>query len=111
MCGSVYADRSTLRLGVTQGVASDFRPACCGEDPMMALAAKVVRLASSRARAYRLEHAARAKIKRLLAEPREIWIEVGAGNKRGTHNWVTIDVTKECDIFWDLRKGLPFPSG
>jgi len=78
---------------------------------MMALAAKVVRFASSRARAYRLEHAARAKIKRLLAEPREIWIEVGAGNKRGTHNWVTIDVTKECDIFWDLRKGLPFPSG
>jgi predicted SAM-dependent methyltransferase len=29
------------------------------------------------------------------------------GRKEG---WVTIDITKNCDVFWDLRKGLPFPD-
>ena len=49
-------------------------------------------------------------IKRLLKEERQIFLELGAGDKKGKEGWVTIDVTKNCDIFWDLRKGLPFPD-
>ncbi|MBU2043856.1 MAG: methyltransferase domain-containing protein [Candidatus Omnitrophica bacterium] len=50
------------------------------------------------------------KIKRLLKEKKEIFLEFGAGDKKGVDGWLTIDVTKNCDIFWDLRKGIPFPN-
>jgi predicted SAM-dependent methyltransferase len=50
-------------------------------------------------------------IRRLLTQSNEISIEVGAGDKKGQNGWTTIDMTKNCDIFWDLRKGLPFPNG
>jgi predicted SAM-dependent methyltransferase len=50
------------------------------------------------------------KIRRLLKERSEIFVEVGAGNKAGEGNWITVDVTKNCDLFWDLRRGLPFPD-
>jgi len=50
------------------------------------------------------------KIKKHLRKKEKIFLEVGAGNKKGSNGWLTIDVTKNCDIFWDLRKGLPFPD-
>lgn len=53
----------------------------------------------------------RRKIRRLLRDGRDIFVELGAGNKRGTGNWTTVDVTRNCDIYWDLRKGIPFPNG
>src|SRR6202012_1048816 len=40
-----------------------------------------------------------------------ILVEVGAGDRKGQDGWITMDVTNNCDIFWDLRKGLPFPNG
>jgi predicted SAM-dependent methyltransferase len=46
-----------------------------------------------------------------LQENNEICVEVGAGDKKGQNGWITIDITPNCDIFWDLRKGLPFPDG
>jgi predicted SAM-dependent methyltransferase len=46
----------------------------------------------------------------LLKEKNEIFLEIGAGEKRGKNGWVTIDITKNCDIFWDLKKGIPFPD-
>ena len=49
-------------------------------------------------------------IRRLLQEKKKIYLEVGAGDKKGENGWVTIDVTKNCDIYWDLRNGLPFPN-
>jgi predicted SAM-dependent methyltransferase len=49
-------------------------------------------------------------IRRLLKEGRGICVELGAGDKRGEHGWVTIDMTKNCDIYWDLRRGIPFPN-
>jgi predicted SAM-dependent methyltransferase len=51
------------------------------------------------------------KISKLLREKREIFVEVGAGEKKGTGSWVTIDITRNCDFFYDLRRGLPFPDG
>jgi predicted SAM-dependent methyltransferase len=50
------------------------------------------------------------KIRRLLRETNALSIEVGAGNKRGSPPWITIDVTAGCDIYWDLRRGIPFPD-
>jgi predicted SAM-dependent methyltransferase len=38
-------------------------------------------------------------------------LEVGSGAKYGEGAWVTIDMVDECDIFWDLRRGLPFAAG
>lgn len=52
----------------------------------------------------------KVRIKRLLEEKDEICIEVGAGDKKGKKGWITIDITKDCDIFWDLRRGMPFPD-
>jgi predicted SAM-dependent methyltransferase len=52
----------------------------------------------------------RRHVRRILKERSDIFVELGAGNKKGEGGWVTIDVTKDCDIFWDLRKGLPFPD-
>jgi hypothetical protein len=50
------------------------------------------------------------KILLLLRDRSEFFLEIGAGNKNGVDNWLTIDMTKNCDIFWDLRKGIPFPD-
>jgi predicted SAM-dependent methyltransferase len=52
----------------------------------------------------------RQKIRRLLKEGSDICINVGAGDIKGQGGWITIDIAKNCDIFWDLRKGLPFPD-
>ena len=48
-------------------------------------------------------------IKKLLVK-NKIYLEIGAGNKAGKNGWTTIDMTENCDIFWDLRKGIPFPN-
>lgn len=50
-------------------------------------------------------------IRRILRERGEIFAELGSGDKKGEGGWVTIDISKNCDIFWDLTKGLPFPDG
>jgi predicted SAM-dependent methyltransferase len=52
----------------------------------------------------------RQRIRRLLRERSDLFVELGAGNKAGKDNWITVDVTGNCDLFWDLRKGLPFPD-
>jgi predicted SAM-dependent methyltransferase len=52
----------------------------------------------------------RRHIKRLLKQRSEIFLEIGAGDKKGEGSWLTIDITKNCDIFFDMRKGLPFPD-
>ncbi len=49
-------------------------------------------------------------ISHLLREKKPLFIEVGAGDKKGGKGWITIDMTKNCDIYWDLRKGMPFPD-
>ncbi len=59
----------------------------------------------------RRNRALKIKIKHLLEERREILLELGAGNKKGNGGWVTLDLTENCDIYWDLTKGLPFPDG
>jgi predicted SAM-dependent methyltransferase len=52
----------------------------------------------------------KSKIRRLIKERKELLIELGSGNRKGTGGWITLDITKDCDIAWDLRNGLPFPD-
>jgi predicted SAM-dependent methyltransferase len=40
----------------------------------------------------------------------QIFLEIGAGQKKGTGNWITLDINTDCDLFWDLRRGIPFPD-
>ncbi|MES9873675.1 MAG: methyltransferase domain-containing protein [Candidatus Sedimenticola sp. 6PFRAG7] len=55
-------------------------------------------------------HISKSKIKHLLQANNSIYLDVGAGDKKGRDGWTTIDLTDNCDIYWDLNKGLPFPD-
>jgi predicted SAM-dependent methyltransferase len=59
---------------------------------------------------YLRSKASQKKIQKVLDKRKQIQIEVGAGNKKGNNGWLTIDISNQCDIYWDLRKGLPFPN-
>jgi predicted SAM-dependent methyltransferase len=50
------------------------------------------------------------KVKQFINSRKKISLELGAGDKKGKDGWITIDWTENCDIFWDLRKGIPFPN-
>ena len=39
-----------------------------------------------------------------------ICLEIGAGSKKGSGDWVTLDGGFFADIHWDLRHGIPFPD-
>jgi predicted SAM-dependent methyltransferase len=39
-----------------------------------------------------------------------VQLEVGSGEKRGENGWLTLDTVEGCDLYWDLREGLPFPD-
>ena len=49
------------------------------------------------------------QVRDLIASRNPIRLDVGGGdlNRPG---WTTIDITDNCDLFWDLRNGIPFPS-
>jgi predicted SAM-dependent methyltransferase len=71
--------------------------------PYVALAA---RTEINRAKALR----SRLAIRRLLSERSDICLEIGAGERKGRDPWITLDITGQSDIFWDLRNGVPFPD-
>ena len=52
----------------------------------------------------------RLYIMNLLKNKEKIYLEIGAGNKKGENGWVTLDLSMNSDICWDLRKGIPFPD-
>lgn len=55
-------------------------------------------------------HISRQRVRKHLRSNTDIFVEVGAGDKKGENGWLTIDMTQNCDIFWDLRNGMPFPN-
>lgn len=65
-------------------------------------------------KARRLQHSRQAEsltyIKNLLEQKKAIFLEIGAGDKNGQNGWITLDTTPNCDIYWDLNMGLPFPA-
>lgn len=47
-------------------------------------------------------------IRHLAASDQPIRLDLGGGYRRGTNGWTTVDISHECDLYWDLRRGLPF---
>lgn len=41
----------------------------------------------------------------------DISLDLGGGDRRGANGWLTVDVTHNCDLYWDLRLGIPFADG
>lgn len=64
--------------------------------------------------AYRIARRAcwyvQGRVRRFRISRRQdpIWLELGAGEKRGKKPWVTIDMNGQCDIYQDLAHGIPF---
>lgn len=52
----------------------------------------------------------RFKVIKLIKASKPICLDVAAGDIKGKNNWITVDRTRNCDLFWDLRNGIPFPS-
>jgi len=50
----------------------------------------------------------RKQIASLKASGREISLDLGGGDRKGTNGWLTVDMTHNCDFYWDLRLGIPF---
>lgn len=46
----------------------------------------------------------------LIRERSAIRLDIGAGDVVRL-GWVTLDISDKCDLFWDLRWGIPFPDG
>jgi predicted SAM-dependent methyltransferase len=46
-----------------------------------------------------------------LAARSPLKVDLGGGYRKGSNGWVTIDVSHECDLYWDLRYGIPFADG
>ena len=49
-------------------------------------------------------------IKNTISSEKIIYLELGAGSKKGGNGWLTVDVIPGCDIYYNLRKGIPFPD-
>ena len=73
---------------------------------MFALIKKIIKIILS----YNKFLISKIKIYSLRKYKENIFIELGSGDRKGNNNWLTIDITKKCDIFWDLRNGIPFPN-
>ena len=52
----------------------------------------------------------RRNLHELIASGRELLLDIGGGYRSGTNGWLTVDMSNECDIYWDLRLGMPFPN-
>jgi SAM-dependent methyltransferase len=63
-----------------------------------------------RKRIEQLEAETLGKVQQLLDESIPINLELGHSHLENP-DWLTLDTNLECDFFWDLRNGLPFPSG
>ena len=56
-------------------------------------------------RHLRLERARRSTIAELVrTRGGRLWLEVGAGPRRGTDGWTTLDAQEGCDLPWDLEE-------
>ena len=54
---------------------------------------------------------ARPRIDAMAAGTTPIKLDLGGGYRKGTNGWTTVDISHECDLFWDLRHGIPFADG
>lgn len=52
----------------------------------------------------------RRRAQEALLKGDPIRLEIGSGPRKGVGGWLTLDVSKSCDIYWDLLLPLPFPD-
>jgi predicted SAM-dependent methyltransferase len=57
----------------------------------------------------RLRRTQRA-VRRLLTNREKLWIELAGGSRKGSNGWLIMDMVPGGDLFWDLRRRLPFPD-
>ena len=50
-----------------------------------------------------------AKVREFVASGKPIDLDIGAGDV-ARPGWVTLDISDGCDLYWDLRRGIPFPD-
>ena len=53
----------------------------------------------------------RKSLSALTSGARPLKLDLGGGYRAGENGWTTVDVSHECDLYWDLRYGIPFPDG
>lgn len=39
-----------------------------------------------------------------------IKLELASGDRRDGNGWITLDLTPQAGLYWDLRNGIPFPN-
>ena len=54
-------------------------------------------------------HKTKKQVVQLLRQDSPLWIDLGGGNSPRP-GWLSVDLTPNCDIYWNLACGLPFPS-
>lgn len=57
---------------------------------------------------HRRLRASRGRIKALEESGAPILLDIGGGDAHHKGNWLTVDLVPQCDIYWDLRNGIPF---
>ena len=58
----------------------------------------------------RMHRRSEEKIRRILAEHDEVSVELGGAKRPGGDGWVRLDLVWQCDVYWNLARGLPFPA-
>ena len=58
----------------------------------------------------RRRHRSRAQISAILRSGGQAKLDIGGGYRPGSNGWLTVDTSRECDLYWDLREGIPFPD-
>lgn len=52
----------------------------------------------------------RLVLSRLITSEVDIKLEIGSGPVKGQNGWITLDLSMNADLYWDLCKSLPFPD-
>jgi SAM-dependent methyltransferase len=58
----------------------------------------------------RVRHTQRV-VRRLVAKGEKLQIELAGGARKGENGWLIMDMVPGCDLYWDLRRRLPFADG
>lgn len=59
----------------------------------------------------RRRRGSRKQIEEMKSSGRPIKLDIGGGYRKGERGWITVDTSHECDLYWDLREGIPFATG
>lgn len=49
------------------------------------------------------------RVLQLLRSGGPLWLDLGGGDSPRP-GWLSVDLTPNCDVYWNLARGLPFPS-